>query len=85
MFIRFGFTSAEVATALDYATANGAHITNMSFGAYEFDIEEDIALKRSRESLIIPPGEKYVGLKVPLLGSVTPASAVIHQPALPSS
>jgi len=45
MVLRFGLTTAEVATALDYATVNGANITNMSFGAYEFDQEEDIVLK----------------------------------------
>jgi len=45
MVLRFGLTTAEVATALDYAAFNGAHITNMSFGAYEFDQEEDIVLK----------------------------------------
>jgi subtilisin family serine protease len=45
MVLRFGLTSAEVATALDYAAVNGANITNMSFGAYDFDQEEDILVR----------------------------------------
>jgi hypothetical protein len=38
-------TSAEVATALDYAAANGAHVANMSFGSDEFGPEGDPAVK----------------------------------------
>ena len=38
-------TSAEVAAALDYAAANGAHVANMSFGADEFGPEGDSAVK----------------------------------------
>ena len=38
-------TSAEVAEALDYAAANGAHVANMSFGADEFGPEGDPAVK----------------------------------------
>jgi len=35
-------TSEEVAAALDYAAANGAHIANMSFGSPEFGPEGDL-------------------------------------------
>ncbi|MFC1603878.1 S8 family serine peptidase [Planctomycetota bacterium] len=38
-------TSAEVAAALDYAAANGAHVANMSFGADDFGPEGDPAVK----------------------------------------
>ena len=38
-------TSAEVASALDYAAANGAHVANMSFGADEFGPEGDPIVK----------------------------------------
>ena len=38
-------TSAEVATALDYAAANGAHVLNMSFGADEFGPDGDPIVK----------------------------------------
>jgi hypothetical protein len=38
-------TSAEVAEALDYAAANGAHVANMSFGADEFGPDGDPAVK----------------------------------------
>jgi|GEM_PF-491460 len=38
-------TSAEVAEALDYAAANGAHVANMSFGADEFGPEGDPLVK----------------------------------------
>ncbi len=37
--------SAEVAAALDYAAANGAHVANMSFGADEFGPDGDPAVK----------------------------------------
>ncbi|HCO93960.1 MAG TPA: hypothetical protein DIU00_08425 [Phycisphaerales bacterium] len=38
-------TSAEVASALDYAAANGARVANMSFGSYEFGPEGDPTVK----------------------------------------
>ena len=38
-------TSAEVAEALDYAAANGAHVANMSFGSDEFGPEGDPLVK----------------------------------------
>ena len=38
-------TSAEVAAALDYAAANGAHVLNMSFAADEFGPDGDIIVK----------------------------------------
>ena len=38
-------TSAEVATALDYAAANGAHVLNMSFAADEFGPDGDPIVK----------------------------------------
>jgi len=38
-------TSAEVAAALDYAAANGAHVANMSFGSNEFGPEGDPIVK----------------------------------------
>ncbi|MHC4298123.1 MAG: S8 family serine peptidase [Planctomycetota bacterium] len=38
-------TSAEVAAGLDYATANGAHVVNMSFASDEFGPEGDPAVK----------------------------------------
>ncbi|MFH1883995.1 MAG: S8 family serine peptidase [Planctomycetota bacterium] len=38
-------TSAEVATALDYAAANGAHVLNMSFGSDEFGPDGDPIVK----------------------------------------
>ncbi len=38
-------TSAEVAEALDYAAANGAHVVNMSFGSDEFGPEGDPVVK----------------------------------------
>ncbi len=38
-------TSAEVAEALEYVAANGAHVANMSFGADEFGPEGDSAVK----------------------------------------
>jgi hypothetical protein len=41
------FTSAEVAAALDYAAANGAHVVNMSFGADEFGPEGDPIVKEA--------------------------------------
>ncbi len=40
-----GFTSQEVAAALDYAAANGARVVNMSFGADEFGPEGDRLVK----------------------------------------
>jgi subtilisin family serine protease len=40
-------TSAEVAEGLDYATANGAHILNMSFGSDEFGPEGDPIVKEA--------------------------------------
>ncbi|MCH7557632.1 MAG: S8 family serine peptidase [Planctomycetes bacterium] len=41
------FTSAEVAAALDYAAANGAHVLNMSFGADEFGPDGDPIVKEA--------------------------------------
>jgi len=38
-------TSAEVAEALEYVAANGAHVANMSFGADEFGPDGDPAVK----------------------------------------
>jgi len=38
-------TSTEVAEALDYVAANGAHVANMSFGADEFGPDGDQAVK----------------------------------------
>ncbi|MHC4627401.1 MAG: S8 family serine peptidase, partial [Planctomycetota bacterium] len=38
-------TTAEVAAGLDYATANGAHVVNMSFGGYDSGPEGDQAIK----------------------------------------
>ncbi len=40
-------TTAEVAEALDYAAANGAHIVNMSFGADEFGPEGDAIVQEA--------------------------------------
>ena len=40
-------TSAEVAVALDYASANGAHVLNMSFGADDFGPDGDIIVKEA--------------------------------------
>ena len=40
-------TSAEVAEGLDYATANGAHVLNMSFGSDEFGPEGDPIVKEA--------------------------------------
>lgn len=39
------FGSAEIAAALDYAAANGAHVVNMSFGADSFGPEADRVIK----------------------------------------
>jgi len=43
--LSFDVTSAEVAAALDYAAANGAHVANMSFGSDSFGPEGDPAVK----------------------------------------
>jgi len=43
-------TSAEVAAALDYAAANGAHVANMSFGAYAFGPDGDPIVKEAIDS-----------------------------------
>lgn len=40
-------TSDEVAGALDYAAANGAHIANMSFGGEDFGPEGDILVREA--------------------------------------
>lgn len=43
-------TSAEVAAALDYAAANGAHVANMSFGGDEFGPDGDPIVKETIDS-----------------------------------
>lgn len=40
-------TSDQVAAALDYAAANGAHIANMSFGSDEFGPEGDLLVQEA--------------------------------------
>ena len=48
--ISLDVTSAEVAEGLDYATANGARILNMSFGADRFGPEGDPIVKEAIEN-----------------------------------
>ncbi|MFQ6034524.1 MAG: S8 family serine peptidase [Sedimentisphaerales bacterium] len=41
------FTSAKVAAAIEYATANGARVVNMSFGGDELGPEDDLTVKET--------------------------------------
>lgn len=45
MVLETQYTSSEIAEALDYATANGARVLNMSFGSDEFGPEGDPAVR----------------------------------------
>ncbi|MBN1510011.1 MAG: S8 family serine peptidase, partial [Sedimentisphaerales bacterium] len=45
MVLEMGYTSDEIAAALDYATANGAHVVNMSFGGENLDAEDDAVVR----------------------------------------
>jgi subtilisin family serine protease len=45
MILEIDYTSADVAAALDYATANGARVVNMSFGGDELGPQGDLVVK----------------------------------------
>lgn len=45
MPLRVGYTSGDVAAAVEYARANGAHIINMSFGNYDKEKYGDLLVK----------------------------------------
>ncbi len=50
MVLEMGYTSADVAAALDYAAANGARVVNMSFGSDEYGPAGDAVVKAAIEN-----------------------------------
>ena len=50
MALRVGFSTAEIAAALEYATANGARVVNMSFGHPDFGPEGDPIVKEALDA-----------------------------------